>query len=222
MTRKLTRTRRRLKNRSKDSRNNKYKKTRSRKYIKKRRSVTRRRVLRGGEDIVDVQSIIYVINMKDPDRFKLLVKALENDPNILIDPDLQEAYKDMIQLSPSGVPTGYLSLAGLKFLNYLWSIVKKLRKGSFRYKNLQIAISLMDQHALALGITSEQLHTIKGLSPDAYYYTCYCKLFNDLSTKMNIKVRNIPLSSSACHMNDECGTGNNSCDSDGECCIPKL
>ena len=39
---------------------------------------------------------------------------------------------------------------------------------------------------------------------------------------MEIEVRNIPLSSSACHMNDECGTGNNSCDSDGECCIPKL
>ena len=217
--RRLTR-RRQVKNRSKNSRNNKYKKTRREKYIKKRRSVTRRRVLRGG-DKVNVEVIINSIKNKDPDRFKLLVKALENDPNILTDSKLQEAYKDMIQLSPSGVPTGYLSLAGLKFLNYLWSIVKNLRKRSFRYKirykNLQKAISLMDQNATALGITSEQLSTIQKLSPDAYYYTCYCKLFNDLSNKMEIEVRNIPVSSSACYMNDDC---NDSCNSDGECCSP--
>lgn len=56
MTRKLTRTRRRLKNRSKHSRskrshsrNNKYNKTRSHKYVKNRRGITRRRVLRGGK-----------------------------------------------------------------------------------------------------------------------------------------------------------------------------
>jgi hypothetical protein len=213
--RRLTR-RRQVKNRSKNSRNNKYKKTRRGKYIKKRRGVTRRRVLRGGVK-VNVKFIINSIKNKDPDRFKLLVKALENDPEILMDGKLQEAYKDMIQLSPSGVPTGYLSLAGLKFLNYLWSIVKNLRKGSLRYKNLQIAISLMDQHALALGITSEQLSTIQNLSPDPYYYTCYCKLFNDLSTKMEIEVRNIPVSSSACYMNDDC---NDSCNSDEECCSP--
>lgn len=52
MTRRLTR-RRQVKNRSKNSRNNKYKKTRRGKYIKKRRSVTRRRVLRGGLDDYD-------------------------------------------------------------------------------------------------------------------------------------------------------------------------
>lgn len=212
MTRKLTR-KWQVKKRSKHSR--KYRKTMRGKYIKKRRNITRKRVLRGGD--YDVQGIIYAIKMKDPDRFKLLVKALENDPNILTDSNLQDAYKDMIQLSNSGVPTGYLNLTGLKFLNYLWSIVKKLRKGSFRYKNLQIAISLMDQHAIALGITSEQLHTIKRLSPDAYYYDCYCKLFNDLRTMMNVEDRNIPVSSSACHMNDKC---NDSCDSDGECCSP--
>ena len=209
----LTR-RRQVKKRSKHSR--KYNKTRRGKYIKKRRGVTRRRVLRGG-DKVNVEVIINSIKNKDPDRFKLLVKALENDPEILMDGELQEAYKDMIQLSPSGVPTGYLSLAGLKFLNYLWSIVKNLRKRSLRYKNLQRAISLMDQNATALGITSEQLSTIQNLSPDPYYYTCYCKLFNDLSTKMEIEVRNIPVSSSACYMNDDC---DDSCNSDGECCSP--
>lgn len=60
MTRRLTRTRRRLKNRSKHSRskrghsrNNKYKKTRCVKYIKKRRRITLRRVLRGGLDYDD-------------------------------------------------------------------------------------------------------------------------------------------------------------------------
>ena len=53
MTRKLTQTRRRLKNRSKYSRSKRShsrNKTRSRKYIKKRRNMTRRRVLRGGLD----------------------------------------------------------------------------------------------------------------------------------------------------------------------------
>ena len=52
MTRKLTRTRRRLKNRSKHSRSKRShsrNKTRSAKYIKKRRRITLRRVLRGGK-----------------------------------------------------------------------------------------------------------------------------------------------------------------------------
>jgi hypothetical protein len=41
-----------------------------------------------------------------------------------------------------------------------------------------------------------------------------------LSTMMSVDSRNIPVSSSACHMNNSCGTGNDSCDSDGECCMP--
>ena len=52
MTRKLTR-KWQVKKRSKHSRHNKYKKTRRGKYIKKRRGVTRRRVLRGGVDDYD-------------------------------------------------------------------------------------------------------------------------------------------------------------------------
>ena len=88
MMRRLTR-RRQVKNRSKHSR--KYKKTRSRKYIKKRRSVTRRRVLRGGD--VNVQDIINAITNSSPERFKLLVDGLENNPDILHNINLQFAYK---------------------------------------------------------------------------------------------------------------------------------
>uniref|UniRef100_A0A6C0EW59 Uncharacterized protein n=1 Tax=viral metagenome TaxID=1070528 RepID=A0A6C0EW59_9ZZZZ len=79
MTRKLTQTRRRLKNRSKysrskrsHSRNNKYKKTRSRKYIKKRRNMTRRRVLRGGE---------FVFRGVQPRMVKMFFRSFADDKN---------------------------------------------------------------------------------------------------------------------------------------------
>ena len=218
--RRLTR-RRQVKNRSKHSRNNKYKKTRRRKYIKKRCSVKRRRVLRGGEE-VDVQGIIDAIDNGEKNRFSLLVDGLENDPTILTGTDLQNSYKNMIELSKSGVLTGYLGLPGLKFLNYLWARVKLLNPTTPNYKNLKKAISLMDQLALAPGVTREQLGVIQKLAPNQDYYKCYYKLFNDLRTMMNVENRNIPVSSSACHMNDECGKGNDSCDSYGKCCSPKL
>ena len=222
--RRLTR-RRQVKKRSKHSRNNKYNKTRRGKYIKKRRGVTRRRVLRGGDELrkkLIIETITKAIATSSPDRFRLLVNGLELEPTILSDPHLQTAYMRMIELSYSGVATGYLNLTGLKFLNYLWARVKKLRKVSFRYKNLQTAISLMDQNAIALGITRVQLPTIQNLAPDPYYYDCYANLFNFLSHEMDVDVRNIPVSSSACHMNNQCGTGDDSCDSDGECCIPEF
>jgi len=216
MTRRLTH-RRQIKNKSKHNRNNKYKKTRRGKYIKKRRSVTRRRVLRGGVDIVDIPSIIEAIEDRKKNRFSVLVDGLENQPTILNNTYLQNAYKKMIELSNSGALTGYLGLDGLKFLNYLWSRVNLLSKDSENYTNLKKAISLMDQLALAPGIITKQLSKIRTLSPNQYYYTCYYKLFNKLSSKMEIKVRNIPLSSSACYFNEDCG---DSCDSDGECCTP--
>jgi len=224
MMSRLTR-RRQVKKRSKHSR--KYNKTRRGKYIKKRRSVTRRRVLRGGDQqhsaysnhIIEV--IVTAIKNSSPERFRLLVDGLEIDPTILRDPHLQTAYKKMIELlNINGAPTGFIGLAGLKFLNYLWSRVKLLDPTTIKYRNLQTAISLMDQFALAHGVVTEQLPTIKKLAPNSYYYNCYYKLFNDLSTMMNVGSRNIPVSSSACHMNDECGTGNDSCDSDGGCCSP--
>ena len=215
MTRRLTR-RRQVKKRSKHSRNNN--KTRRGKYIKKRRSITRRRVLRGGDD--DVQYIIDAINISSPERFRLLVNGLENKPKILHQHRLQDAYKRMIELRKDGAPTGFIGLTGLKFLNYLWSRVKLLDPTTIKYKNLQTAISLMDQFALAPGVVNEQLPTIKKLAPDSYYYNCYEKLFNSLCSLMRLESRNIPVSSSACHMNDQCGTGNDSCDSDGECCSP--
>ena len=208
--------RRQVKKRSKHSRNNN--KTRGGKYIKKRRSITRRRVLRGGDD--DVQYIIDAINISSPERFRLLVNGLENKPKILHQHRLQDAYKRMIELRKDGAPTGFIGLTGLKFLNYLWSRVKLLDPTTIKYKNLQTAISLMDQFALAPGVVNEQLPTIKKLAPDSYYYNCYEKLFNSLCSLMLLESRNIPVSSSACHMNDQCGTGNDSCDSDGECCSP--
>lgn len=216
MMRRLTR-RRQVKNRSKHSRHNKYKKTRRGKYVKKRRDVTRRRVLRGGDEVEDIINAIY---SNSPYRFRLLVTGLENAPGILIQHRLQIAYKEMIELRKDGAPTGYIGLTGLKFLNYLWARVKLLDKTSKKYDNLKTAISYMDQFALAPGIKNEQLPTIRKLSPDPYYYNCYEKLFKELSVLMSVASRDIPLSSSACHMNDQCGTGNDSCDSDGECCMP--
>ena len=196
--RRLTR-RRQVKKRSKHSR--KYNKTRGGKYIKKRRSITRRRVLRGGGD--DVKYIIDAINISSPGRFRLLVDGLENKPEILHQHRLQDAYKRMIELRKDGAPTGYIGLTGLKFLNYLWARVNLLDTTSKNYKNLQTAISLMDQHALAPGIINSQLPTIQKLSSNSYYYACYEKLFNQLSISMSLPSRNI-----------------DSCDSDGGCCSP--
>ena len=222
--RRLTR-RRQFKKRSKHSRNNKYNKTRGQKYIKKRRYITRRRVLRGGDD--DVQYIIDAINISSPERFRLLVDGLENKPKILHQHRLQDAYKRMIELRKDGAPTGYIGLAGLKFLNYLWSRIQKLLPNHkdeavvSKLRNLQTAISLMDQLALAPGVVNEQLPTIRKLSPDPYYYSCYEKLFNILCSLMSLKSREIPLSSSACHMNDICSKDNDDvCNSQGECCLP--
>ena len=227
MTRKLTR-RRQVKNRSKHSRNNKYKKTRRGKYIKKRRNVTRRRALRGGDQrhsphsnhIID--GIVTAIANSSPERFKLLVDGLEIDPTILYDYRLQEAYIGMIQLWKDGALTGFLGLMGLKFLNYLWARVKLLFNSGDpyvqkKYENLQNAISLMDQCALAPGIKSEQLITLRKLSPNQYYYNCYERLFKQLSVLMSVESREIPLSSSACHLND-CNV--DSCGSPKECCLP--
>ena len=195
--RRLTR-RRQVKKRSKHSRNNKYNKTRGQKYIKKRRYITRRRVLRGGvprtrerdRDITD-------INLGDNNttyRFRELVDALENNPRILNDPELQTAYKKMIELKD-----GYIGLTGLKFINYLWERINELDKYTDKYENLQAAISFMDQNAVALGITCEQLSTIKSMA-NPNYYCCYLKLFNELAHKLRIVQRNIPLSTSACHI----------------------
>lgn len=221
--RRLTR-RRQFKNRSKHSRNNKYKKTRSQKYIKKRRSVTRRRVLRGGD--VDVQAIINAISSKSSERFKLLVTGLENNPEILHNPILQNYYKYMIELLlPNGTSSGYIGLTGLKFLNYLWARINKLLPNQLdhdvvrKLKNLQRAISLMDQLALAPGVTCEQLNKIRELAPDSYYYKCYEYLFKELSILMSVESRDIPLSSSACRLDGDCDV--DSCDSNGECCSPR-
>lgn len=229
--RRLTR-RRQVKKRGKYSRHNKYKKTRSRKYIKKRRGVTRRRVLRGGDEVEDIINAIY---SNSPYRFRLLVTGLENNPDILNQPRLQYAYKKMIELLlPDGTSSGYIGLTGLKFLNYLWARVNLLVKSGgpyvqTKYENLQTAISLMDQNALAPGIKNEQLPTIQKLSPDPYYYNCYEKLFKELSVLMSVASRNIPLSSSACHLNncniDYCDSPTSKCCSPdgsptGECCLP--
>jgi len=216
MVRKLTqtRTRRRLKNRSKrsHSRNNKYKKTRSRKYIKNRRNMTRRRVLRGGakprtrERVRDIMDIDLSEHNKQF-RFRDLVDALENNPSILMNGDLQTDYKNMIELKD-----GYIGLTGLKFINYLWEriieLYKKEDKEEYKekykekYENLQEAISLMDQNAVAMGITCDQLSTIQSITKDqdVNYYCCYLKLFNELAHKLRIVQRHIPLSTSACHI----------------------
>jgi len=235
--RRLTR-RRQVKKRGKYSRHNKYKKTRSRKYIKKRRGVTRRRVLRGGDErhspysnhIIEV--IVTAIANSRPERFKLLVDGLEIDPTILYDYRLQQAYKYMIELLlPDGTSSGYIGLTGLKFLNYLWARIKKLIESSKiptgvinqdvlqKYKNLQKAISLMDQLALAPGVTCEQLNKIRELAPNSYYYKCYEYLFKELSSLMSLSSRNIPVSSSACRLDGDCDV--DSCDSNGECCSPR-
>lgn len=224
MMRRLTR-RRQVKKRGKHSRNNKYKKTRRGKYIKKRHGVTRRRVLRGGD--VDVQGIINAIANSSPERFKLLVTGLENNPEILHNPNLRFAYKYMIELlNINEEPSGFLGLTGLKFLNYLWSRIQKLLPKQSdqavvsKLKNLHRAISLMDQLALAPGVTCEQLNRIQELAPNSYYYKCYEYLFEFLCVMMDVPRRGIPLSTSACHSSTTCGTGNDFCDSDGGCCSP--
>lgn len=211
MTRRLTRTRRRLKNRSKHSRskrshsrNNKYNNTRSAKYIKKRRRITQGRVLRGGakprtrERVRDTMDIDLSENNKQF-RFRDLVDALENNPSILMNGDLQTAYKNMIELKD-----GYIGLTGLKFINYLWERIIELDKNEDKeeYENLQEAISLMDQNAVAMGITCDQLSTIQSITKDqdVNYYCCYLKLFNELARKLRIVQRHIPLSTSACHI----------------------
>lgn len=196
MMRRLTR-RRQVKKRGKHSRNNKYKKTRRGKYIKKRHGVTRRRVLRGGVPRARERDIDLSDKNKDS-RFRELVNALENNPRILNDPELQTAYKEMIELKD-----GYIGLTGLKFINYLWERIKDLDKDTEEYENLQAAISFMDQNAVALGITCEQLSTIKSMA-NPNYYCCYCKLFNMLARKLRINDRDIPLSTSACHI--DCST----------------
>ena len=190
--RRLTR-RRQVKKRGKHSRNNKYKKTRRGKYIKKRHGVTRRRGLRGGVPRARDRDI----DLSDDNRasrFRELVDALEIDPTILMNGDLQTAYKNMIELDD-----GYIGLTGLKFINYLWERINELDKDKEEYKNLQAAISFMDQNAVALGITCEQLSTIK-LKTNPNYYCCYLKLFNELASKLRIFQRDIPLSTSACHI----------------------
>ena len=96
MTRKLIH-RRQVKNRSKHSR--KYKKTRRGKYIKKRRGVTRRRVLRGGVDDYDDKFnklANYTFDAKDKD-----FKPTEESEKMLryyIDM-LPEKKEDLIMLS---------------------------------------------------------------------------------------------------------------------------
>ena len=135
-------------------------------------------------------------------------------------------------LDRNGISSGFLGLTGLKFLNYLWARIKKLIESSKtttgvinqdvlkKYTNLQTAISLMDQFALAPGVTCEQLNRIQELAPNSYYYKCYEYLFEFLCVMMDVPKRGIPLSTSACHSSITCGTGNDSCDSDGECCSP--
>jgi len=207
MTRRLTRTRRRLKNRSKHSRSKRShsrNKTRSAKYIKNWRGITRRRVLRGGakpgtrERVRDTMDIDLSEHNKQF-RFRDLVDALENNPRILMNGDLQTAYKNMIELKD-----GYIGLTGLKFINYLWERIIELDKKEDKeeYENLQEAISLMDQNAVAMGITCDQLSTIQSITKDqdVNYYCCYLKLFNELAHKLRIVQRHIPLSTSACHI----------------------
>jgi len=199
MMRRLTR-RRQFKNRSKHSRNNKYKKTRRGKYVKKRRDVTRRRVLRGGDKRRRPRDIdISDIDLSDEnksDRFRDLVDALQTNPEILNDYGLQTAYKKMIELD-----NGYIGLTGLKFINYLWERINMLddKDDKDEYENLQAAVSLMDQNAIAMGITCQQLPAIQSRT-DPNYYCCYLKLFNELARKLRIDKRRIPLSTSACHI----------------------
>lgn len=194
--RRLTR-RRQVKKRSKHSR--KYNKTRRGKYIKKRRSVSRRRVLRGGAKPRARERDIDLSNHNTV-RFKDLVDALENNPYTLHDNyNLQTDYKNMIELKD-----GYIGLTGLKFINYLWERINELDevKDKEEYENLQTAVSLMDQDAIALGITCDQLSTIQSIAKDqnVNYYCCYLKLFNELARKLRIVRRGIPLSTSACHI----------------------
>ena len=66
----------------------------------------------------------------------------------------------------------------------------------------------------------KEFNKIKDLAPDSYYYKCYELLFQFLCAMMSVEQRNIPLSTSACHSSTTCGTGNDSCDSDGGCCSP--
>ena len=90
MTCRLTRTRRRLKNRSKHSRSKRSdsrNKTRSAKYIKNWRGITRRRVLRGGlvyDDEFD--------NIKRMKKLILEIKRLDNNKEEIkkIYPSLKE------------------------------------------------------------------------------------------------------------------------------------
>jgi hypothetical protein len=195
MMRRLTR-RRQVKKRSKHSRNNKYKKTRRGKYVKKRRDVTRRRVLRGGVIRPRPRDIDIDLSENNKlDRFKDLVDALQIDPDILNDYSLQTAYKNMIEFND-----GYIGLTGLKFINYLWERINLLDKDdNDEYENLQTAVSLMDQNAIALGITCQQLPAIQSRT-NPNYYCCYLKLFNELARKLRIAQRHIPLSTSACHI----------------------
>lgn len=195
MTRRLTR-RRQVKNRSKHS--IKYNKTRGQKYIKKRRNVTRRRVLKGGAKPRARERDIDLSDYNKGSRFRDLVDALENNPRILNDPELQTAYRNMIELKD-----GYIGLTGLKFINYLWERINELDKDKEEYENLQAAISFMDQNAVALGITCEQLPAIQSRT-NPNYYCCYFKLFNKLVRKLKINDRDIPLSTSACHI--DCST----------------
>ena len=215
MTPKLTRRlkqRRRLRNistnnkHSKSNKSNKsnksskkYKKTSTIKYIKKIRSITRKRLSNGGTNRkriraldIDVEDIDLSDNNREH-RFRDLVNALEKNPEIMNDAILQYKYKNMIELSD-----GYIGLTGLKFINYLSDRVNELDPEDEEYENLQRAISLMDQTALALGITCEQLGTIKSKTNEKYF-CCYLKLFKDLKRKLRIESRGIPLSTSACY-----------------------
>lgn len=191
--------RRQVKKRSKHNINNKYNKTRGRKYIKKRRNVTRRRALRGGTKRPRSREIDLSYENRER-RFKDLVDALEKDPYTLNQGySLQTDYKNMIELKD-----GYIGLTGLKFINYLWERINELDedKDKDEYENLQTAVSLMDQDAIALGITGDQLSTIHSITKDkdVNYYCCYLKLFNELARKLRIVRRGIPLSTSACHI----------------------
>jgi hypothetical protein len=226
----IKRTRRRLKNRSKysrskrsHSRNNKYKKTRSRKYIKKRRNMTRRRVLRGGLDYDNIQLAFAAVD-KFPKGFKEFVDILKRDPYVMMDGGILELYKRKIELkSPTGDNTGFIGKIGLQFVNYLLSRIKKINKDSIEYDNLQTAISLMDQNAAAPGITCEQLNHIKKRTSKAYY-CCYIKLFNELAKELEIKIRDIPVSTSACCKGRRYDCNLNECDDSctnaDTCCIP--
>ena len=185
--------------------------------------MTRRRVLRGVLDYDNIQLAFAAVD-KFPKGFKEFVDILEKNPDVMNDYSILDLYRRKIELkSKNGEPTGFIGKIGLQFVNYLLSRIKKIDKDSIEYKNLKKAISLMDQNAAAPGITCEQLDDISKRTTKAYY-CCYEKLFNKLKRELQIEIRGVPVSTSACcnPRRYDCNTTecDDSCTDAETCCTP--